>query len=119
PVCAAAPLRVAWAFRANGGYRHPPFLPIPSRKYVRWRMHTAYGDYEVVPPVEDVVRYARWAGRGGGAGRIRSNSASRARRTGLVSISWASPRPARRRPLVVSSSGGAVGTPEGCSIYIR
>jgi hypothetical protein len=31
---------------------------------VRWRMHTAYGDYDSVPPVEDVVRYARWVGRG-------------------------------------------------------
>jgi len=23
-------------------------------------MHTAYGDEEAVPPVEDVVRFARW-----------------------------------------------------------
>jgi hypothetical protein len=27
-------------------------------------MHTAYGGYDQVPPVEDVVRYARWVGRG-------------------------------------------------------
>jgi hypothetical protein len=31
---------------------------------VRWRMHTAYGDHDVVPPADDVVRYARWVGRG-------------------------------------------------------
>jgi hypothetical protein len=64
PPLAADLFRVAWRFRANGWYRRFPFLPLPSRKYVRWRMHTAYGEYDRVPPVEDVVRYARWAGRG-------------------------------------------------------
>jgi hypothetical protein len=26
-------------------------------------MHTAYGDHDAIPPVKDVVRYARWAVR--------------------------------------------------------
>ncbi|HUQ82119.1 MAG TPA: hypothetical protein VM076_13295 [Gemmatimonadaceae bacterium] len=65
PALAADLLRVAWRFRARQWYRRFPFLPIPSTKYVRWRMHTAYGDYDVVPPAEDVVKYARWVGRGG------------------------------------------------------
>jgi hypothetical protein len=26
-------------------------------------MYTAYGDEAIVPPVDDVVRYARWAVR--------------------------------------------------------
>jgi hypothetical protein len=26
-------------------------------------MYTAYGDADAVPPVEDVIRYARWAVR--------------------------------------------------------
>jgi hypothetical protein len=56
-------LRVAWRFRARRWFLRPPFLPIPSREYVRWRMHTAYGNDGATPPVEDVVRYARWAGR--------------------------------------------------------
>jgi hypothetical protein len=30
---------------------------------VRWRMLTAYGDERALPPVRDVVRYARWATR--------------------------------------------------------
>lgn len=64
PRLAADLVRVAWRFRMNGWYRRFPFLPRPSWKYVRWRMHTAYGDYGVVPPAEDVVRYARWVGRG-------------------------------------------------------
>jgi len=25
-------------------------------------MYTAYGDYDAVPPAEDVIRYARWVG---------------------------------------------------------
>jgi hypothetical protein len=53
-------LRMAWAFRAREWYRRPPFLPWPPRDYVRWRMYTAYGDERAVPPLEDVVRFARW-----------------------------------------------------------
>ena len=62
PSLAVDLLRVAWRFRARGWYRRPPFLPLPSRDYVRWRMYTAYGDYNAVPPAEDVIRYARWVG---------------------------------------------------------
>ena len=62
-------LRVAWRFRVRGWYRRWPFLPIPSRTYVRWRMHTAYGDYDAVPPVDDVIRYARWSVSGTDNGR--------------------------------------------------
>jgi hypothetical protein len=61
PATAADLLRVAWRFRDRRWARRFPFLPIPSREYVRWRMHTAYGSYDAVPPAGDVVRYARWA----------------------------------------------------------
>jgi hypothetical protein len=64
PTTGAALLRVAWRFRRRAWWRRPPFLPVPAADYVRWRMHTAYGDGNVVPPAEDVVRYARWAVRG-------------------------------------------------------
>ena len=63
PSLAAALLLVAWRFRARQWYRRFPFLPIPPAEYVRWRMHTAYGDHDAVPPAEDVVRYARWVRR--------------------------------------------------------
>lgn len=53
-------LRTAWAFRARHWYRRFPFLPLPPKAYLRWRMHTAYGDEEAVPPPEDVIRFARW-----------------------------------------------------------
>ncbi|MGH7569000.1 MAG: hypothetical protein ACREL9_08540 [Gemmatimonadales bacterium] len=53
-------LRLGWSFRARDWYRRAPFLPLPPREYIRWRMLTAYGDAAAVPPVEDVVRFARW-----------------------------------------------------------
>jgi hypothetical protein len=55
-------IRVAWRFRSNKWYRQFPFLPLPDPTYLRWRMYTAYGDYNAVPSVTDVERYARWAG---------------------------------------------------------
>jgi len=54
-------IRIAWRFRSNSWYRRFPFLPIPDPAYLRWRMYTAYGDYNALPPVTDVERYARWA----------------------------------------------------------
>ena len=53
-------LAVAWAFRSRRWYRTPPFLPLPPREYLRWRMYTAYGDENAVPPPEDVIRFAEW-----------------------------------------------------------
>ena len=53
-------LRTAWAFRRRGWYRRAPFLPLPDRTYLGWRMYTAYADERAVPPLEDVVRFARW-----------------------------------------------------------
>jgi hypothetical protein len=63
PPLAVDLLRVAWRFRVRRWWARPPFLPVPSRDYVRWRMHTAYGDEGAIPPAEDVIRYARWVGR--------------------------------------------------------
>jgi hypothetical protein len=54
-------LRTAWAFRARAWYRRVPFLPLPPRSYVRWRMETAYGDPDTVPSAEDFERYVVWA----------------------------------------------------------
>lgn len=53
----------AWAFRRRGWYRRPPFLPLPSATYLRWRMETAYGDPDAVPPVDELRRFLRWARR--------------------------------------------------------
>lgn len=61
PRLARALIVVAWRFRDRHWLRRFPFLPLPSPAYVRWRMHTAYGDPGTIPPAEDVERYARWA----------------------------------------------------------
>lgn len=63
PPLAADLLCVLWRFRSRYWYRRPPFLPLPARDYVRWRMHTAYGDHDAIPPAADVERYARWAAK--------------------------------------------------------
>jgi hypothetical protein len=63
PALGVALLRVAWRLRRRRWYRRPPFLPIPDRTYLRWRMLTAYGDPNAVPPADDIARYARWAVR--------------------------------------------------------
>jgi hypothetical protein len=63
PTLAVALLTVAWRFRARGWYRRAPWLPLPDRSYLRWRMYTAYGDADAVPPIDDIERYARWAAR--------------------------------------------------------
>ena len=55
--------RVGWRFRRRGWWYRPPWLPLPARDYVRWRLYTAYGDADLVPPAEDLIRYARWAAR--------------------------------------------------------
>ena len=53
-------LRTAWAFRRRNWWRSFPFVPLPDRAYLRWRMYTAYGDENAVPPVRDVIGFARW-----------------------------------------------------------
>ena len=63
PLDGAALLRMAWRFRRRAWWRRAPFLPLPAADYMRWRLHTAYGDEGTVPPADDVIRLARWAAR--------------------------------------------------------
>lgn len=63
PTLALDLARVSWRFRNRRWYLRPPFLPLPDREYVRWRMETAYGDPDMVPPASDIERYVRWAVR--------------------------------------------------------
>jgi hypothetical protein len=63
PATALALLRTGWRFRRRRWATRPPFLPLPDREYLEWRMYTAYGDKHAVPPADDVIRYARWATR--------------------------------------------------------
>ena len=56
-------VRAAWAFRARGWYRRRPFLPLPPRSYVRWRMETAYGEPDHEPTTHEIERYVVWTAR--------------------------------------------------------
>ena len=42
-----------------GWWKRPPFVPIPDRAYLRFRLETAYGTHDR-PQVGDVVRYLEW-----------------------------------------------------------
>jgi hypothetical protein len=53
-------LKAGWAFRRLRWWADPPFLPLPDRTYLRWRMYTAYGSEDAVPPLDDLIRFARW-----------------------------------------------------------
>ncbi len=54
-------IRTAWAFRVSGWYRRAPFLPVPPRSYIRWRMETAYGNPDAVPSAHEMERYLVWS----------------------------------------------------------
>ncbi len=41
-------------------WRSPPFLPVPDRAWVGFRMLTQYGDARAVPPPEHVLAFLRW-----------------------------------------------------------
>lgn len=64
PSLALALLTVLWRFRRRGWFTRFPYLPVPSRPYVAWRMYTAYGSEDALPSAHEVERYARWATRG-------------------------------------------------------
>lgn len=53
-------LRTGWAFRRRRWWATAPFLPTPDPTYLRWRMHTAYGSEDAVPPLADMLRFVRW-----------------------------------------------------------
>ncbi len=53
---------VVQAFRLarRGWWRRPPFLPLPDRDYLRFRLETQYGDPDHRVEPEDLLAYLRW-----------------------------------------------------------
>ena len=47
----------------TGWWRRSPFLPLPDREYLRFRMQTQYGDPDHVAEPQDLVTYLRWCRR--------------------------------------------------------
>jgi hypothetical protein len=41
-------------------WRHRPFLPVPSREYLRFRLVTQYGRFDADVLPEDVLNYLAW-----------------------------------------------------------
>jgi hypothetical protein len=67
PLLLGPVLAAAWRFRARDWWRRAPFLPVPPRDYLEWRLETAFGSSDVVPAAAQLERYLRWtrqAGRG-------------------------------------------------------
>jgi hypothetical protein len=52
-------LRTAARTALPAWWRHPPFLPVPDRAYLRYRMETQYGS-PATPDASDVVSYLEW-----------------------------------------------------------
>ena len=53
-------LHAAWRFRARSWWRRPPFLPLPPRRYLEWRLATAVGTSEAIPTAAQLARDLRW-----------------------------------------------------------
>lgn len=45
----------------NGWYARWPFLPLPAREYLEFRVLTQYGDTQRSPEVRDVIDYLEWS----------------------------------------------------------
>lgn len=54
-----AGLRTAARFARPGWWRHPPFLPVPDRAFVAFRLETQYGTHGAPEP-RDLVTYLAW-----------------------------------------------------------
>jgi len=50
-------------FAPRGWWSRPPFLPVPSSSYARFRMETQYGEKTSAPTVSDVLKYLQWVRR--------------------------------------------------------
>ena len=52
--------RQARKLAPTGWWRRPPFLPVPAKDYVAFRIVTQYGEIGRSPSPEDVVDYLAW-----------------------------------------------------------
>ena len=54
-------LRQVRTLARPGWWRRPPFLPLPDRDYLRFRLLTAYGgDGTAAPTDHDLITYLEW-----------------------------------------------------------
>ena len=55
-----AAVTVAWRLIPTRWWARPPFLPLPSRAYVRFRKEAYYGDSQTSFRPADVLKYLSW-----------------------------------------------------------
>ena len=55
-----------FAFAKRDWWKQAPFLPIPDRRVLGWRVTTAYGQSDMTLAEDDLVSYLRWRRRAGG-----------------------------------------------------
>jgi len=60
PVLWATALRQVRVLAVDGWWRRAPFLPLPDKAYLEFRMQTAYGDPDRAPEPADVITYLHW-----------------------------------------------------------
>lgn len=53
-------IRAFGAMTPAGWWKQPPFVPVPRRAYLGWRLQTAYGSASVTPEPVDVIRFLEW-----------------------------------------------------------
>ena len=51
---------VVWRLVPTRWWARPPFLPVPSRAYIRFRKEAYYGDSQTSFRPADVLRYLSW-----------------------------------------------------------
>ena len=59
----ATALGAVFAFARDGWWRRPPWLPLPDRAVLEWRVTTAYGRPDMTLVPDDLVSYLRWRKR--------------------------------------------------------
>jgi hypothetical protein len=60
PVLWGTALRQVFVLAVDGWWKRAPFLPLPDKAYLAFRMQTAYGDPDRPPEPGDVLTYLHW-----------------------------------------------------------
>ena len=61
PRLVSAAVRLGVGLVPRRWWRRRPFLPLPDRDWLAFRMELAYGDADAVPSAEDLADYLQWA----------------------------------------------------------
>lgn len=53
-------IRAVFDFSPSRWWTRFPFLPIPDRTVIAWRVTTAYGHRDMTLVAQDIISYLRW-----------------------------------------------------------